>query len=234
MPDSAIADFADGVTANASDRLAAARSPFGTGDDRWISPEYIRTYCAITPVYVSGRWYLPDSRETVMSAGSAFGAANTLRLSPGIIDRTVTISELGVVVTTADAGQNIQIGIYRSSATTAYPTTLVGNTGSITLTGTGNKTAALSGGNVTLVPGLYWFATNNTGTAVVCVRGATGQAFGGIAIGSTTLGNVIGNALGVAFLTTPGTFGTWTADITANTFTEQTASNRALVAFKAA
>lgn len=188
----------------------------------------------VPSVYVSGRWYLPNSRETVMSAGIAFGAANTLRLSPGLIDRTVTISDLGVVVTTADAGQNIQLGIYRSSATTAYPTTLVGNTGSITLTGTGNKTAALAGGNVTLTPGLYWFSTNNTGTAVVCVRAATAQTYGGIVVGSTTLGNILGNGVGLAFLTTPETFGTWTANITNNTFTEQTGSTRALVAFKAA
>lgn len=44
MADSAIADFADGVTAAATDRIAAARSPFGAGDDVYLTPAYIKDY----------------------------------------------------------------------------------------------------------------------------------------------------------------------------------------------
>jgi hypothetical protein len=184
-------------------------------------------------VYVAGRWYLPDSLASVMSAGLAFGTANVLRLFPAFISRAVTISDLACFVSTADTGKNIQIGIYASSPTTAYPTTLVGRTASITLTGTGVKSAALSGGNTVLRPGLYWFAVNSDSTAVVCVRYASAAPYGPICIGSTTAANVIGNGTQLLALTTPDTFGTWTADITSNVFTELTGSTYAAVAFKA-
>lgn len=44
MADAAIADFTDGATANATDRIAATRSPFGVGDDRYLTPAYIAEY----------------------------------------------------------------------------------------------------------------------------------------------------------------------------------------------
>lgn len=194
----------------------------------------LRAYAGMVPIYVSGRWYLPPTTSGTLAAGLAFGAANVTRLCPGIIDRAVTISELACNVTTADAGQNIQLGIYNSSATTGYPTTLVGNTGSISLTGTGVKSAALAGGNTALIPGLYWFGANTSSTAVCCARYATGLPFGSFVIGSTTAGNVVSNGTTVMGLTTPETFNTWTADITANSFTELTGSQFAAVAFKVA
>ena len=230
MPDTKISALTDGATAVSSDRIPVSRS----GANRFITPDYLRAHGGLVPVYVAGRWYLPESRAGVLSPGLAFGTANVLRLSPGIIDRPVTVSELACNVTTADTGQNIQLGIYASSATTAYPTTLVGNTGSITLTGTGIKSAALAAGNTALSPGLYWFAANTSSTAVVCVRYATGIPFGSICIGSTTAGNVIGNGVTIMGLTTPMTFNTWTADITSNVYTELTGSQFAAVAFKAA
>jgi len=44
MADSAIADFTAGGTAQATDRIAAARSPFGAGDDRYLTPVDIAAY----------------------------------------------------------------------------------------------------------------------------------------------------------------------------------------------
>jgi len=44
MADTKISAFTDGVTAAATDRLAAARSPFGSGDNRYITPAYIKDY----------------------------------------------------------------------------------------------------------------------------------------------------------------------------------------------
>ncbi len=46
MADTAIANFTDGVTANATDRIAAVRSPFAAGDDRYLTPTYIGNYLA--------------------------------------------------------------------------------------------------------------------------------------------------------------------------------------------
>jgi hypothetical protein len=44
MTDTAIASFTDGTTANATDRIAASRSPYAAGDDRYLTPAYIKTY----------------------------------------------------------------------------------------------------------------------------------------------------------------------------------------------
>jgi len=44
MADTKISAFTDGVTAAATDRLAAARSPFGSGDNRYLTPAYIKDY----------------------------------------------------------------------------------------------------------------------------------------------------------------------------------------------
>lgn len=230
MPDTKISALTDGVSVVGTDRFPVSRS----GANRYLTADYIRAYVGIVPVYVSGRWYLPDTTSGTLAAGSAFGTANVLRLCPGFISRAVTIAELACNATTADAGQNIQLGIYASSSTTAYPTTLVAKTASITLTGTGVKSASITGGNVVLQPGLYWFAANSSGTAVVCARYATGLPFGSISIGSTTAGNVVSNGVTIMGLTTPDTFGTWTADITGNVFTELTGSQFAAIAMKVA
>lgn len=44
MASTPIASFTDGATADATDRIAAVRSPFGSGDDRYLTPAYIGTY----------------------------------------------------------------------------------------------------------------------------------------------------------------------------------------------
>lgn len=44
MPDTKISALTDGATAAATDRLPVARSPFGAGDNRYVTPAYIRTY----------------------------------------------------------------------------------------------------------------------------------------------------------------------------------------------
>lgn len=77
MVNTAIADFTDGVTADATDRIAAARSPFGIGDDRWISPQYIKDYllalassfsangaASTPPVSLTGTWFTGGSSTT--------------------------------------------------------------------------------------------------------------------------------------------------------------------------
>jgi len=49
MPDTKVSDFTDGVTANATDRLGGARSPFATdADSVYITPVYLDTYMAST------------------------------------------------------------------------------------------------------------------------------------------------------------------------------------------
>ena len=49
MADTKISGFTDGATANATDRIAAIRSPFGGGDDRYLTPTYIKNYTLDLP-----------------------------------------------------------------------------------------------------------------------------------------------------------------------------------------
>lgn len=44
MPDTKISALTDGATAAATDRIPAARSPFGATDNRYVTPAYIKDY----------------------------------------------------------------------------------------------------------------------------------------------------------------------------------------------
>jgi hypothetical protein len=44
MADTKISALTDGATADATDRIPVARSPFASGDNRYVTPAYIRTY----------------------------------------------------------------------------------------------------------------------------------------------------------------------------------------------
>ena len=228
MADTKISALSSGTAAQSTDRLPASRS----GANVHLTPLMLREFSAFTPVYVSGRWYLPDTRSPGTFTGLAFSVASTLRLVPGIISRTVSVTALGAVVTTGEAGKNIQLGIYNASATTARPTTLVAKTASMTIDAAGAKSASITGGPVTLNPGLYWFAANSDSTLVVCNCATSGEVTGPTLIGSTTLANLLTASASLTGFTTVDTFGTWTADITSNSFTELTSSRRAAVAFQ--
>ena len=70
MADTAIALFTDGATANATDRLAAARSPFGVGDDRYVTPAYIKDYI----LGLANTW----ADNQTLTAGKTFGWSDVL------------------------------------------------------------------------------------------------------------------------------------------------------------
>lgn len=193
-------------------------------------------YCAGTvaeiapdhPGYVSGRYY-PSTQQGVAYANSAL-VANTILLTPMFIKERVTISQLGFRIATNVAG-NAQVALYNIGATSKMPTTLVGNTASIS-TGTGaNVSAALSGGNVTLDPGWYWFAIN-ADNASTCVGIVASNNYVSWAFGSATLGNSFSGGAAVCGYTVSQTFGTW-PDLTSATFTERTA-NTVIGTFKVA
>lgn len=190
------------------------------------------------PGYVSGRWYMPFVGAAQVAVGGAC-PANTIRLAPFFVPRTVTINTLGARITTGAASGNIQLGIYASSATTALPTTLVAHTGSISTTSTGVVSSAVieGSGRVTLSPGLYWMAINADATAggtVVMQALNTASINAGHIIGSATQSNVsTGTNLATTCESVAATFNTWTADITGTTSTNTTAQ-WALIHFKVA
>lgn len=55
MTDKKVSALTDGTTANATDRIPVARSPFGSGDNAYITPAYLDTYMASTTKTLSNK-----------------------------------------------------------------------------------------------------------------------------------------------------------------------------------
>jgi hypothetical protein len=105
---------------------------------------------------LSGRWYTPSTNA--LAIGSTPNVANSIRFSPVIIERDITITQLGIsVVTIAGTGNTARVGIYTNNASTNQPQTRLVDTGTIALDGsTGQR--VVTGLSVALTKGLYWFA----------------------------------------------------------------------------
>jgi hypothetical protein len=126
-----------------------------TFNSRQISPWAYR---------LSGKWWTPSNNA--LSIGSLGNVANSIRFSPFIVEKDITITQLGIaVVTIAGAGNTARVGIYSNNASTNQPLTRLVDSGTLAVDSTGTKTA--TGLSVALTRGLYWFAyfTNaSTGT----------------------------------------------------------------------
>jgi len=55
MTDKKVSALTDGTTANDTDRIPVARSPFGSGDNAYITPAYLDTYMASTTKTLSNK-----------------------------------------------------------------------------------------------------------------------------------------------------------------------------------
>lgn len=115
---------------------------------------------------LSGRWYTPSTNA--LAIGSSLNVSNSIRYSPFIVERDITITQLGIsVVAAATAGSTARVGIYTNNASTNQPLTRLVDSGTIALDGaTGQR--IVTGLSVTLTKGLYWFAyfsnANSAGT----------------------------------------------------------------------
>jgi hypothetical protein len=140
---------------------------------------------------LSGRWYTPSTNA--LAIGSTPNVANSIRYSPLIIERDITITQLGIsVVTIAGTGNTARVGIYSNNASTNQPSSRLVDSGTITLDGsTGQR--IVTGLSVTLTKGLYWFAYfSNASTGTVAsianlnlpdVIGTTGTLNNGLITG---------------------------------------------------
>lgn len=116
------------------------------------------------PGYISGNWYIPYDSATSVTGQGGLTAVTTTGFFPFWVWQSVTISQLGCRVTTV--GTNAKLGIYANNSSTMKPTGVcLGSTSNIDVTATGNKSAPLSGGNLVLNPGIYWFAWGADNTA---------------------------------------------------------------------
>ncbi len=140
---------------------------------------------------LSGRFYTPSTNA--LAIGSTPNVANSIRYSPVIIERDITITQLGIsVVTIAGTGNTARVGIYSNNASTNQPSSRLVDSGTITLDGsTGQR--IVTGLSVTLTKGLYWFAYfSNASTGTVAsianlnlpdVIGTTGTLNNGLITG---------------------------------------------------
>jgi hypothetical protein len=173
------------------------------------------------PDPIAGNWFIPSGCENV-AAGAAIGISTITTLVPFILHERCTISTLGCKVTVVGS-TNTQLGLYNSSSSTRKPTTLIDHTGAIVNT-TRTAISGALGSNQQLEAGLYWFAVQQNDATVAYMAISTTSGFYCQAIGDATLTNLIftgpngncTNAISVSMA-----YGTWTADITASTFTQE-------------
>lgn len=204
------------------------------GADRKSTPLQEAAYVlgkSYLPDWVSTRWY-DTTGEADMAAGGAL-TANRIYFRPLWIPPTRTISDLGCRVSTAAAaGKLLQLALYGRHATTQLPT---GNplayTGNIAADSAAGVSGDITGANVTL-GGWYWGAINSDGAPAI--RGAASAGRAEWLIGSTTLANITGPAVGVQLVRYfDQTFGTW-PDMTSNSTTEELSTRGGSIYVKAA
>jgi len=152
---------------------------------------------------LSSRWYTPSNNA--LAIGSSPNVANSIRFSPVIIDRDITITQLGIaVVTIAGAATTARVGIYTNNASTNQPQTRLVDSGTLALDSTGTKTA--TGLSVSLTKGLYWFAYFSNASTGTIASIANLNLPDVIGVGaSLQLGIITGYTQSLAYTTLPAT-----------------------------
>jgi hypothetical protein len=196
-----------------------------TGAARWVKIDV-----ADHPGYVAGRYYLPFGQGAVTS-GAAL-ATGQIYLTFAIIKERITISQLGVRLTTASAGGNFQLGVYSHNTATASPGVLEGFTGSGSTASATLVNVATTAGQV-LEAGPHWFAIQaDNATAVFLAQALASPAHVAL-VGDPTAAIPAGTSNGsqTVGVSTPATFGTWPADLSAATLTNTTIGRIPLIQF---
>ena len=102
----------------------------------------------------AAKWYTPVN--TGGQIGSIANVANAIRYIPVILEKDITITQLGInVVSASGAGLKCRVGIYSNDASTTSPLTRQVDSGEFALDATGVKT--VTGLSVPLTKGLWWF-----------------------------------------------------------------------------
>lgn len=159
------------------------------------------------PGYVVNNWYVPWPGMAVPGSGWANPGANKVSCSFGSVLQTLTISNLGVDITTLSGGGNIQLAIYNNGSW-GRPSTLVIATASITTAATGQLSAAAA---VQLPVGGYWFCSNMDNATAIIVAYSGIQGMAQAQLGGTPQGHIINASTGTTGVVVAQTFGTWPA-----------------------
>lgn len=120
---------------------------------------------ALHPLYapISGNWYQPNTGAS--STGNP--PANSLRLLPFVVLVGTTFDRFAAEVTIAASGGSpaaSRVGIYDTDPATRQPLNLIRELGTIDSTSVAIQSAAITGGNLTLSPGIYWIGVVTQGS----------------------------------------------------------------------
>jgi hypothetical protein len=186
------------------------------------------------PDGVSGNWIAPPLYGATTVAGAAL-TVNSIRLMPFVLDRAITISDLGVHITTLDAAGSVQVAIYAHSHATGRPTgNALAATGSLSAASASSVSGDITGANVLLPPGTYWMAVNSNGSTAACKTISAATLHMAALCGTGSLGNVTSGATtNQTSVSIAQTYGTW-PDLTGQTFSTATSTGSALVYMKVA
>jgi hypothetical protein len=161
------------------------------------------------PSYVAGNWVALGTMGA--TGGASGGQTGWIKLFPFILRQQLTISQLGLNVATAHAGGNVAMALYTVD-TSMLPTNLVDHTGALSTASTGPVSAAL-GSNQQLPPGLYWAASmiDNATAQYTSILTSTNASMSPLylAIGNSSLANVLGGGNQQTGLIYNNTFGSW-------------------------
>lgn len=124
----------------------------------------------LVPAVPSGQYVFPCGAGGVAAATTGNG---TLRLTPWLVERAITIDRLGVEVTiVGEAGSVFRLGIYGDSS--CYPGALIVDGGTVVGDTLGVKEVTISA--ITLEPGVCWLggvaqAAATTQPTIRCLSG---------------------------------------------------------------
>lgn len=178
--------------------------------------------------YAVGNWICPVNGP--LGAGSASGTADQIYLIPAMVDRSITVSELGARVATVAAGSTVQLAIYGSSngVPTGLPLASTGDLSSATST---VISSAVISFNIT-AGGLYWMAVSASSISSAMVAPAGNSANSAALIGAPNLADIASsNNVFVFSRIVAATYGTW-PNLTGVTTTVNAANRGAVVFLK--
>jgi len=181
--------------------------------------------------YGTSLYYAPVGITT--NGAAATPGANIIQCTKGVVERKLTITNIGYRVQSADATGSAQFAIYDNSS--GRPGNLIRATGSIATTpATTNLSGALSA-TTQVGPGgsdagsaLWWcFNTNSATLGTLVVRGGSGGMSASY-IGSTLV-NISTSSTSITSVSCAGancnggssTFNTWPSSLAGSTWTEQ-------------
>ena len=211
-------DTTAGYSAGSSWLIATTGEMWRCRDATANAARWVKVDTADHPGYVPGRRYVPFGMGA--PATGAAGVAGTVFTGAGVIKSRCTLSELHIRMTTAGSAGNFAMAIYAHDPAKGGPTGLPLATSVNGATGsTGPMTVALNA-NVTLEPGVYWFAIQMDVGSPVYLSQGNGSSNHLALFGSA--GHPIGNGASAqaSGYSISGTFGTW-PDLTSASLTEQ-------------